>query len=200
MNPDFFTIDPTSIETLRESLFEDSSLGLPDFLSILQSHHQYLKESIRVLLHEKSSAFDKQENLNRFLTILDMHATAEQSTLYRRLQSETAKSCRIEGFVGEEEHDVAAGLAACLKSTSYMREWTDEIEATARVLASQVGAHIAEEESRKFGLARQFISAEELDTLASEYMLLCRAYFEANWSNMNFDSTEPLPFHSALRP
>lgn len=167
-----FTGDVTSIDAIRESLSQDREEQI-DFIDLLKKHHDFLGESIRVLLDKNAEVYEKQAHLERFIKLLDMHGLAEQETLYRTLQDNEEKEARLEGFSGQNEHDIAYQLADELIDMNFSDEWSEEIDAKAKVLATLVKAHIKEEESNMFVIARSDLAEEELNTLSDSYIDKC---------------------------
>lgn len=177
MKFNFLSIEPHSFEDIRAELTDDIQ-NTPDFISVLKQHHDYLEESIDVLVDSKSAVTDKKEHLSRFLILLDMHGHAEEETLYRRLIGDDEKAARVEGLGGQEEHDVAYQLGDELIAMEYGSNWTDEVDAKAKVLASLVKNHIKEEESVMFKIAEKQFNALDFDALAREYLVKCTLYLE----------------------
>lgn len=176
---DFQTIfeqNPDTLQDLRDAI-DDSLENPPDFVSLLKDHHEFLKDSVKVLTDPRASVTDKQFHLARFAALVQMHGHAEEETLYERLEADDAKQARLEGFGGQDEHDVAYRLLDELDTMDAINGWSDEIEAKAKVVATLVKTHIAEEESAMFKVAKSVIEKEELDSLARAYLMKCRDFF-----------------------
>ena len=143
---------------------------------LLKEHHDYLEESISYLLDNDSTDFQKQEHLERFFRLLEMHAKAEEETLYKHLQENTAIEGRLEAMTGKTEHEIVFQLEAELLFMDYKNEWTEEIEAKAKVAALQMKNHINEEEDTMFSIAKSHMTLEELEELRDIYIQSCISY------------------------
>lgn len=179
MRFNFLSIEPHSFDEIRMEL--DEALDkTPDLIELMKRHHDYIEESISVLVDSKASVADKQEHLSRFLVLLDMHGHAEEETLYRRLIGDDEKIARVEGLGGQDEHDVAYLMGDELIAMDFINTWNDQIESKAKVLATLVQNHIKEEESVMFKVADKQMDAVEFDTLAKEYLIKCVLYLDAD--------------------
>jgi len=179
--PNFFTnlVKPKkhSLEDVRISL-EDETIEENDFLSVLEKHHGFLEESISVLMDIEAEDFEKQEHLNRFFRLFEMHAKAEQETLYIHLRQNIEKEARIEGFGGQDEHDMAFQLEDELLEMGYPSRWTEAIAAKARVAATLVKNHLKEEEHIMFPIAKNDLDDVEFETMRVEYIAKCKFYLD----------------------
>lgn len=166
--------------TLAEisALLEAEAKSEVDFISLLEKHHLYLKESIVVLMDRDATGKEKQFHLDRFLRLIDMHGKAEEETLYLSLMRNQMKEARLEGFAGLDEHDLAFQLGSELYEMNFDTDWTEETDAKAKVVAALVANHIKEEESHMFPLAKKDIEKSELRLLSREYILKCREYLD----------------------
>lgn len=174
---DFFHTQIISLNQLKESLQDDAQQPR-DLVTILEDHHDYIEESIKVLMDPKASVEDKRTNLTRFITVLDMHSKAEEETLYVALQANEDKFARVEGLGGRDDHDLAKQVVEEIKALHYEDTWTDEVEAKAMRVASMVQTHITEEEKQMFKVAKKQISNDKLDMLAKDYIQKCRTYLD----------------------
>lgn len=194
----FFTeivrTEPHSIDEIRASLDKDLK-DHKQFVPLLKEHHDYLQESISVLMDVDTTDFQKQEHLERFFRLLEMHGRAEQEVLYNHLKANDAREARLEGFAGQDEHDVAFQLEAELTKMGYKTEWNEEIEAKAKVLAVLVKNHIKEEESTMFDIAESHMTEEELEDMRDSYVQKCIGYlinnraeeiYAGTWNKDNF--------------
>lgn len=179
MRFNFLSIEPHSFDEIRLEIGEALE-NTPDLIDFMKTHHDYLEESVSVLMDTNASTSDKQEHLSRFLVLLDMHGHAEEETLYRHLISNDAKQARIEGLGGQDEHDVAYQMGDELIALDFTNTWNDQIESKAKVLAGLVQNHIKEEESIMFKIASKQFNAVEFDTLAKEYVIKCAMYLDAD--------------------
>jgi hemerythrin-like domain-containing protein len=166
--------DPTSIEEIQESLRLSRDADI-DFVEVLEKHHEFLEESISVLTDNDAEIPDKQFHLERFLRLLRMHGVAEQETLYVALKDNAVKEARLEGFGGQDEHEVAFQMSDELFAMKFQDAWTVEIEAKAKVVANLVKNHIQEEESQMFSIAKEDIPEAKLQDLTGVYIDKCVA-------------------------
>jgi hemerythrin-like domain-containing protein len=168
---------PHSLETIRDSLgkaFDNDT----DFIALLKEHHDYLEESISVLMDNDATDADKQSHLIRFFRLLEMHGKSEQETLYISLKKNKEKEARLEGFGGQDEHDVAFQLEEELLAMGYLNDWNEEIAAKGKVVAGLVQKHIKEEESEMFPIAQNDIDESELEMLRDQYVTKCKTYLD----------------------
>jgi hemerythrin-like domain-containing protein len=147
-------------------------------ITILREHHDYIEESIKVLMNRDAPAEDKQSHTIRFFKLVQMHAKAEQETLYENLMASPSLDARLEGFSGQDEHDLAFQLENELKSMGVETQWNDEIAAKARVAASLVQNHINEEESEMFAIAREKLSDAVFGQMRSSYIAKCLEFLD----------------------
>jgi hemerythrin-like domain-containing protein len=177
MKFNLFSNEPHNLMELRDSL-DESIQNVQSFISILEDHHDYLEESIDALMDIDAEIPYKQFHLMRFLMLVDMHGHAEEETLYERLEEDQTKTARVEGYRGQNEHDLAYQLSEQLRAMDFENYWSDEVAAKAMVLASLVKNHIEEEEDTMFDVAESYIDEAELARLATEYINKCRDYLD----------------------
>lgn len=187
-------VEPHTIDEVRTSLDTDLA-DHKQFIPLLKEHHDYLQESISVLMDSESTDFQKQEHLERFFRLLEMHGKAEQEILYTKLIDSDVKEARLEGFGGLDEHTIAFQLEEELTQMGYKVEWNEEIEAKAKKLAGLVKNHIKEEESTMFPIAESSMTEEELEHMRDAYIAKCTSYLVNNraesiyagtWNKDNF--------------
>jgi hemerythrin-like domain-containing protein len=166
---------PHSIDEIRTSLDVDLADHM-QFIPILKKHHNFLTESIAIVLDEDSTDFQRQEHLVRFFRIFEMHGRAEQEVLYNHLKANTEKEARIEGYGGQGEHDLAFQLESELEYMDYQNQWNEEIAAKAKVLVSLVKNHIKEEEKMMFPIAVAHMTEIELEDMRDSYVQKCIGY------------------------
>ncbi len=157
--------EPHSLAEIVISM-EEAKRDLDDFLDLLAEHHAYLRESIIVLLDKEGEHSEKQFHLDRFLTLLEMHGHAEEATLYNCLIRNRSKDARLEGLSGRDEHLLAYQLADELRRAGFENNWSDDVNAKAKVLATLVLNHIKEEEDEMFPTAKREIPSNELKCLS----------------------------------
>lgn len=162
---------------------EDVSKGLDDALidqmeliPIMEKHHDYLEESIEVLMSKDATDMAKQDHLYRFFRLMEMHARAEEEVLYTALQNSPDKEARLAGFAAQDEHDVAFRMERELLEMGYRNTWNDEIAAKAKVVAVLVKNHIKEEEEEIFPLAEKTIPRTDLESMSETYTVKCKVY------------------------
>ncbi|MBC7713405.1 MAG: hemerythrin domain-containing protein [Rhizobacter sp.] len=170
-----FRTEPHSLEEVRTSLDKDLA-DHKQFFPLLKEHHDFLEESISVIMDKDATDFQKQEHLERFFRLVEMHGKAEQEVLYNHLKANPEKEARLEGFAGQDEHDVAFQLEAELTGMGYKTEWSEEIAAKAKVVAGLVKNHIKEEESTMFPIAEENMTEEELEDMRDSYIQKCLGY------------------------
>jgi hemerythrin-like domain-containing protein len=169
--------EPHTLNEIKKSI-EDASLGDLDFIALMEVHHDYLKESIVILMDKEAPVSEKQFHLDRFLKLVDMHGKAEQETLYQSMIQNRIKEARLEALSAQDEHDIAFELSQELRELRFELEWTEEIDAKAKVIATLVANHIKEEEGQVFPTARKDISSFDMDILCKEYIRRCQGYLE----------------------
>ena len=184
--------DILSVEEIRQSLSEDRQDEM-NFIDLLKKHHDFLEESISVLTDKNAEVVDKQFHLDRFIKLLDMHGMAEQETLYIALKDNEKKEARLEGFGGQDEHDVAFQVSDELIGMNFAEDWTEEVDAKAKVVANMVKNHIKEEESMMFSIAKSDISEEQLNALTDSYIDKCLT--QLTTFSMNLSDNFDLPRH-----
>lgn len=171
--------DVHSLEEVRMSLRE---IGGSDttFIDLLEIHHDFLEESIAVLMDAQAEVDEKQYHLDRFIKLLEMHGRAEQETLYLHLKDNPEKAARLEGFAGQDEHDIAFQISDELREMQFENDWSEEADAKAKVLANLVQQHIKEEESHMFPIARKNIPRSELAAMKPDYIEGCQGYLDSS--------------------
>ncbi|MBC7419197.1 MAG: hemerythrin domain-containing protein [Bdellovibrio sp.] len=160
---------------IRNSFTEDAT-NKTGLIEIIEKHHSYLEDCVAVLTDAETSNEDKQAYLYQFLHILHMHAKAEEETLYLSLMAAETKDARLEGAVGQDEHNIIYQLASELKDMDFNLAWSEEVEAKAKVLAIIVQTHLEEEEQDMFPLVKKYFTSSELKELANEYLTKCEDY------------------------
>lgn len=172
------------IRHLQESL-EKASNHAPSLLPTLENHHHYLRDALAPLLDPTPSSDVKIAALRRLLTILPMHAKAEEETLYAKLLGDESRVARLAAMSGQGEHDIAGYLGDELEGLRYEENWSEEIEAKAKVLAGTVRAHLDEEVSVLFPFVKHHYRSEELHALGEAYVEKCRNFLEEKLSPLS---------------
>ena len=168
---------------------EDVRLGLEEALQdqmelipLMERHHDYIQQSISVLLEKDSTEVDKQDHLFRFFRLVEMHGRAEEEVLYTALQHNDDREARLDGFAAQDEHDIVFRIERELYEMGYRDNWNEEIEAKAKVVATLVRNHIKEEEQEVFPLAEKVLTVSHLELMCFSYIDKCRVYL-ANSAN-----------------
>ena len=166
---------------------DDVRLGLEEalqdqmeFIPLMEKHHDYIQQSISVLLEKDSSEADKQAHLFRFFRLVEMHARAEEEVLYTALQHNDDREVRLHGFAALDEHDVVFRLERELCEMGYRDNWNEEIEAKAKVVATLMRNHIKEEEQKVFPLAEKVITFSHLELMCLSYIDKCKVYLDSS--------------------
>lgn len=177
--------EPHNFAEIRHSLDTDL-VEHKQFIPILKTHHDYLQESVAYLLDEDATDLQKQDHLERFLHLWEMHARSEEEVLYSRLVENSEKIARMEGFGGQEEHDIAFQLEDELLAMDYKSLWSEAVAAKAKILATIVSNHIKEEESTMFPIVTSHFTEEELEDMRDLYVLNCKHYLDGTRSETIF--------------
>lgn len=162
---------------------EDVQLGLDEalidemeFIPLMERHHDFIEQSIDVLMNKASTDVEKQDHLFRFFRLLEMHGKAEEEVLYPVLRDHADKEARLAGFSAQDEHDVAFRMERELLEMGYRDSWNEEIEAKAKVVASLVKNHMKVEELEIFPLAEKLLLRSELERMSETYIVKCKIY------------------------
>lgn len=131
--------------------------------AIKQDHDRY-KDQMQQLNEAKSIGQSEKDLFQRFSSDIQGHIQAEQKTLYPALeQKEDARKHVLQAY---EEHHVASGVLAELKSMQQMDErWM----AKTQVLSELVKHHIQEEEDVIFKQARDELGSDKLRDLGDQF-------------------------------
>ncbi len=159
---------------LKNTFIKDSE-NRTGLLEMVEKHHSYLETCIEVLTDSQTSNYDKQNYLYQFLHILHMHAKAEEETLYAALLQVDRKDARLEGVVGQDEHNIIYQLASEIRDMDFSTAWSEEVEGKAKVLAIIVKTHL-QEERQMFPLVKKYFNAKILEKLAADYLVKCEDY------------------------
>lgn len=148
-----------------------SKVAAKDILVLMKEQHDQLRQSIVVLQDEKLDALNKQDELAKFINLLNMHSEAEEQTIYDVLKDiQASEFTTLEAI---EEHALAKNLVQDLEDADYKSYWTQTISAKAKVLADIVENHIKMEEHVFFKEARSLLTKAELINLAEEFQQKC---------------------------
>ena len=145
-------------------------------IDVLTQHHSYIKESVVVCLDQVAQDSERQFHLDRLLQLLEMHAKAEEQTLYKLLMASSEKLPRIDASVAQDEHDLTYQLADDLRDMHFQSLWTEDVEAKCLVLCELVVNHFKKEEDEIFPLAKVCINSGQLNDSAAEYISLCENF------------------------
>lgn len=169
--------EPRTMDEIRDSLDQYSQDEL-DFFALLREHHADLQDSIAILTSGDVDDEEKHAHLFRFFRLLEMHGKAEQETLYVNLKASVEKDARMEGYAGQDEHDLAFQLEAELEALGYDLSWSEEIAAKVKVVANLVRSHIEQEEAKMFAIAQKALSPVHLRSMTRDYLIKCRMYLD----------------------
>jgi len=172
---ELFQGEPHSLVEVEEAL-EVARINKMDFMALLKEHHDYLEESINIIMSKDATDTDKQVNLIRFFRLVEMHGKAEEETLYVHLRFNREREARLEGYGGQDEHDLAFQLEDELLRMGYLTTWNEEIAAKAKVVAVLVKNHIKEEESTMFPIALKDLNVSEIEVMRDDYVRKCKTY------------------------
>ncbi len=139
-----------------------------NILQLIKDDHNLLRESIVVLKSEDAFQSEKKRQLERFLFNIKVHAKAEETSLYNNLIE--LQEIRPDILVGFEEHNVADHLMMALDGQNFQPDWTDEIDAKAKVLAEIIEHHVEEEETELFPKIKSYLTKTELENLGVIYL------------------------------
>lgn len=164
-----------SIQEIRDSMATllRKQVGLID---VLKEHHNYIKESLAVCLDKDAKDNEKQNHLDRLLQLFEMHGKAEEQTLYKILIMSSEREARIEGNLGQDEHELIYQLMDELRDMHFQSLWTEDVEAKAVVLAELIVNHFKKEEQEIFPIAAEDVNSEKLNNLSTDYIHLCDNY------------------------
>lgn len=165
------------LEDVRVSLGE-AIIDEMELIPVMEKHHDYIKESITVLLSKDATDIEKQDHLFRFFRLLEMHGKAEEEVLYPALRDNADKEARLAGFAAQDEHDVAFRIERELLEMGYRDSWSEEIEAKAKVVAVLVKNHMQKEETEIFPLAEKLLTRSEIKRMSETYLVKCKIYLE----------------------
>lgn len=139
-----------------------------DIIALIKRDHVPLRAGIKILKSEEATDSQKKKALKIFLRDLELHAKAEEKSLYESAQTESeVRSTILEGY---EEHEIADALALELKALNFENEWNDHLAAKAKVLAELVEHHVEEEEREMLPEVEEVYSKEELLQLGEQYV------------------------------
>lgn len=173
-----------SLETLkhlRQSLTdEDDDTSV---IHIMENHHKYLREYIKILNDADTDPEDKQIVAALFLCILTMHAKAEGDTFYPALRDSTNHEVRLLGIKGQDEHEIIFEIIDELRVMDYDSYWSDDVDAKIKVLTGLVSSHIKEEEKSVYPTAKKYLTEKRLIHLTNEYLEKCIMYLDMEMEN-----------------
>lgn len=170
------TYEKETLKQLRISLDEEDDET--SIIPILENHHKYLKEYISILANRETPIKDKQAIATLFFPIFNMHARAEEETLYSTLKDSTYVDIRMEGLKADDEHNIIHGIVNELKIMGADTSWSEEIDAKFYVLANLLKNHIKEEESVVFPMAEKIVPEDKLIELTDDYLDRCKIYLD----------------------
>ena len=138
-----------------------------DILQLILKDHEALKDSIAVLLSEKSLPSEKKNQLQRFLYNLNVHSKSEEASLYDSLIN--LSKIRPNILESYEEHNLADHLVFEIQMRSSFDSWDDELEAKVKILVEIIANHLEEEENILFPEVKSYLTQLELENLGVVY-------------------------------
>lgn len=145
-----------------------------NIITIIKEDHKPLKEGIQILISDSAKPSQKKSALKKFLIDLKLHAKTEEASLYDNVVDlKEVHESVLEGF---EEHAVADMLADELEGSGFESDFTDELQAKAKVLGELVKHHIEEEETEMFPLLKKAANEETLERLGELYLETYKTY------------------------
>lgn len=166
------TYEKETLKLLRQSL--DQEEDETSIISILQNHHKYLKEYLNLLSNSDIASIEKQAKASLFFTIFNMHAKAEEASLYRAFKDSDDHDMRMKGFKSSDENDIAFEIIDELKEMNCEKSWSEEVNVKMSVLTGLLKTHIKEEESSMFPMAEAHFPEWKLIDLAEDYLEYCK--------------------------
>jgi len=163
------------LENVQAGL-DEALIDEMEFIPLMERHHDYIEQSIDVLMNKAATDIEKQDHLFRFFRLLEMHGKAEEEVLYPALRDHAKKEARLAGFAAQDEHDVAFRMERELLEMGYRDSWNEEIAAKAKVVAGLVKNHIHEEEHEIFPLVEKLLLRPELERMSQTYIVKCKIY------------------------
>ena len=160
------------LRELKASLDEEHG---NEFIALIKKHHELIRDCIPPLINDETSVELKQTTLLLFFELFRMHAKAEEETLYSSLEKTDFQEVRLEGLVGQDEHDLALELFDELMHMGYETKWDEEVDAKVNVLTSLVKGHLRQEENEMFPLTEKYLS-DLLPGLVDDYIEKCKTY------------------------
>ena len=145
-------------------------------IDVLKDHHNYIKESLVVCLDRDIEDSEKQIHLDRLLKLFEMHAKAEEQTLYKLMIASSEKLPRVDASLAQDEHEIIYQLADQLRDMHFQSLWTEDVEAKCLVLCELMVNHFKKEESEIFPVAKDRINSGQLNDTAADYLNLCENY------------------------
>ncbi|MES2803151.1 MAG: hemerythrin domain-containing protein [Bdellovibrionota bacterium] len=142
-------------------------------IPVLKKHHNFIKESLVVCLDREVQDSEKQLHLDRLLQLFEMHAKAEEQTLYKLLIASSEKLPRVDGSIAQDEHELIYRLTDDLRDMHFQSLWTEDVEAKCLVLCEIIMNHFKKEEVEIFPIAQERINSGQLNDMAAEYLNLC---------------------------
>lgn len=165
-----------TLKLLRQSLDEEEDEI--SIIPVLEHHHKYLREYMSILTGSDIAPEHKQATLCLFLPIFNMHAKAEQDTIYKLLKNATNREVRLEALKASDEHEIAFEIIKELKDLDAENSWSEEVDAKIRVLSGLIKGHIKEEENVLYPMAERFLSESRLMDLTDDYLEKCKMYLD----------------------
>ena len=145
-----------------------------NIVTIIKEDHKPLKEGIQVLISDSAKPSQKKSALKKFLIDLKLHAKTEEASLYESVVD--VKEVHEVVLEGYEEHSLADMLADELEGSGFESDFTDELQAKAKVLGELVKHHIEEEEEEMLPQLKKAVSEETLVQIGEVYLKTYKAF------------------------
>jgi hemerythrin-like domain-containing protein len=138
-----------------------------DVLSTIKKEHR----EVAALIDEAAQCEPGDQRLlelaHAIESQLSLHLSVEERLFYATLRDRAEEQDeRVDVFEAYTEHEVAKRLMAMLASA---RKPDERFKAELQVLGENVKHHVREEESKVFGVAREVLSAEELEEIGAAW-------------------------------
>ncbi len=145
---------------MRLASFPKSGRAIDPF-KLLKADHQTVSELFDTVEAARGQA--KSAAFRKLKTELDVHARIEETFLYPALKNaEASRDITLEAY---EEHKVVKDLLAELAAGKPSDEWNAKLT----VLRENVDHHVEEEEGELFDKAKDVLTDEQLEMLATKW-------------------------------
>lgn len=165
----------TEQEAKRSKLKPSSQTEEQDIVSLIEMHHQPIKELIDKMKEDDAELPEVQVAYAELCPILKAHSEAEEETLY--VSFKASDDMAVEGHEGDTEHAIVANL---MKEIDSIQGNGEMFKAKCKVLAELVEHHIEEEEEEMLPDFKKESSKEERAKLGTSYLNLFESKLKMN--------------------